>query len=785
MACAAALYFMATSAAAPSAGAADGFAASVEAALTRRGLGHDALAVIGNVIRHEGPPPRAAPPIVLDLLVRPLAATEAATLFDRAVPASLRRLGGPPVRVTDQGSIPIAELLAGYLDELAEAQRVLREATADTTIDGKTIVRQFSRPALPPTPFRGLTPPMNPARLERAAGMFIDATARFADVLRARGDSVQFPGQAVRFDSAVGVVSIGSRGDDHHGPDAAVIVDPGGNDSYERRPTTGGAVSVIIDLAGADRYHGVDIVVHGFSAIVDFSGNDRYVMSGPGLGAAVAGASIILDLAGDDVYEARVFGQGAAAFGIGAIIDMSGNDAYRLQAVGQGLGMAGGFGLLWDRGGNDSYEVGGLSDAFDRGGGISMAQGAAYGARTWSGGGIGILRDDEGDDVYHAEMFAQGVGYYYGFGLLWDRSGNDRYRAVRYAQGNGVHEAVGVLRDDIGDDRYELAYGVGQGMGLDLAVGMLVDAAGDDRYQSEVLAQGAATANGIGMIIDGGGTDEWRMGADTRSWGRVEWNGGLPTLGLLLHEPARATFMRDDQVVPQPDVGVANEGPPGVAPVARGAAGEPGCAKAVPGAAASGLPLGAALRAIAPGFTGGSADPAIQADVQRRLTTRLAESMREIRPDDFNVAWSFNRALRCAIAAAAASEAELMWTALEQALNADRAMPLALTVVSALQLRPPPAAQADRMLRALDDHPQCSVRASALFLRHAVSTDESMRSAAAAAAQAAMRSSCWRLQAAGRSVLGRLEVVPDDEGDLPSFLRGAPGGPPGGSAVAE
>ena len=70
--------------------------------------------------------------------------------------------------------------------------------------------------------------------------------------------------------------------------------------------------------------------------------------------------------------------------------------------------------------------------------------------RAALGGGTGILRDDAGHDEYVAEMFAQGVAYYYALGLLWDRAGDDRYRAARYAQGNGVHQAVGVLRDEAG-----------------------------------------------------------------------------------------------------------------------------------------------------------------------------------------------------------------------------------------------------------------------------------------------------------------------------------------------
>ena len=767
---------------------ADIIAARVNAELMRRGLGRDALLVIDNVILHEGPLPRAVPPLVRELLARPLAAADAAALFERAVPSGLRHLArlrpehAARAGAADAPTIEVSELLAAYLAELAEAQRLLRAAAGDAAIDGDVIVRQFDEQGLPAAVLDRLEAAVEPTALDRSTTAFIEATARFVQVLIERGESVRFPEEAVRFDSPIGTVSIGTHGDDRHAPDAAVIIDPGGNDNYERAPATGGAISVIIDLGGDDRYHGVDVAVQGFSAVVDFSGNDRYAMSGPGLGAAIFGASVLVDFAGDDVYEATRFGQGAAAFGVGAIIDLGGNDSYRLRASGQGFGMARGLGLLWDRGGDDMYGAGGVRDAYDRGGGISMAQGAAHGSRTSIGGGIGILRDDAGNDSYEAEMFAQGVGYYYGVGLLWDRAGDDRYRAVCYAQGNGVHEATGTLRDDAGDDRYELTFGVGQGMGLDLAVGMLFDAAGDDRYQAQVLAQGAATENGIGIVIDGGGADEWSMGADPRSWGRIEWTGGLPTLGfLLLDEPARGTFRREGEVVPQPALGGEAGEPEGDAPAARGASGELGCAKIAQDAAGRDLPLVEALREIAPGFAGGSVDPEIQADVQRRLTTRLEESIGEISPGDFTIVWSFTRALRCAFGAAASDEAESMWAVLERVLGADPATSLALSVVGTLRASPPPVPQTERMLRVLDEHPQCSVRASALLLRHAVAREEPERSTTVQAGRAAMRSPCWRLQAVGRTVLRRLDVVPDSEDNLPSFLCG-PGGPSRGRA---
>jgi hypothetical protein len=754
----------------------DALAARVGGVLERRGLGPDALRVIDNIMRHETPPPPGATPVVRELLARPLAAVDAAALFDRAIPPALRRLADavkaqvPAVRM--QSGIPLQQFPAlwTYLEELAAAQRELRQALPGGVLDGKAAVLELARQPPSPDRLRTVGESLDAAGIERAAGKFLDATARFVLALRAAGPALRFPDEVVRFDSAVGMVVIGTHGDDAHGPGAALIIDPGGNDLYERAPATGGTVSVIIDLGGSDLYAGSDVAVHGLSALVDLAGDDRYAMTGPGLGAAIAGVSVLVDASGDDVYSAEYFGQGAAAFGLGALIDLAGNDTYRVRAGGQGFGMAGGVGLLWDAAGDDIYAASGIEDAFKRGGGISSAQGAAFGFRTMLGAGIGILRDDAGNDRYEAEMFAQGVGFYYGVGLLWDRGGNDRYRAVRYAQGNGVHEAVGILRDESGDDRYELAYGVGQGMGLDLAVGVLFDGAGNDVYRSGVLAQGTATANGFGLLIDGGGADRWEMGADRRSWGRAEWLRGLPSTGLLLYEPLSAVFVREGKLEEPVPAAAELGGPLGGAPVAHEAAGAGNCPKATDAATAA-LPFTEALRRITPGLGGGARDDAAYAEVQRHLKTRLEAAIAELPRDSFNIVWALGAALHCALIDAVEDEAIEMWAGMGRLLESDPATPFAGAIAGALRGRPPPALQLRAALKVLDAHPSCGVRAAALSLRLAAASDDTARAAAVQSAQAALNSSCWRLQATARNLLRRQGVAPPDNPATPSFLR--------------
>ena len=634
-----------------------------------------ALLVIDNVLSHEGPPPPHAPAMVRELLAHPLEAQDAETLFLRAVPAALVEFVQRPPQAE---SMVFNELLSLYINELSNTHKELQEAIKP--FDEAPILRRLDEGLMSADQLLRVAAAVDAVRLESVNAKFIDATLRFAQAARS---ATGFPAQAFQFDSPIGIVSIGSAGNDRHGPEAALIVDPGGDDVYERRPATGGAVLVIVDLGGSDLYTGGDVAVHGLSAIVDFAGDDRYAMEGPGLAAAIAGASLLIDHAGNDSYEARYFGQGAAAFGFGALVDLEGDDRYRLRAWGQGFGAAGGAGLLWDRAGDDAYSAAGEPDLYERGAGLSGAQGAAFGFRSMLGGGIGILRDESGDDAYEAQMFAQGIGYFYGSGLLWDGRGDDRYRAVRYAQGNGAHQAVGVLRDETGDDRYRLSFGVGQGMGLDLAVGVLFDGGGDDAYRAGTLAQGTATANGIGLLADGGGRDRWEISEGARAWGRAEWYRGLPSVGLLQYSSSAASFVLAGKSLAQPPA----------SPVAHEAIAFPACGEI--------------------------------------SSEKLRQAIAALRRDHLDSVLELGEALRCSTD----------WPLMEELLEREPASPLAFWIALSLQTH---STKNEKLLRLLDAHPSCGVRAAALEARGSV-----------AAAQAALGSTCWRLQAAARAVLER------------------------------
>ena len=168
----------------------------------------------------------------------------------------------------------------------------------------------------------------------------------------------------------VGVLRIGSSGNDIETIDRILQIDARGDDVY--RNNAGGAV---IEISPR--------VVRPIAASIDLSGNDVYER------------------------EIPLPAQGAGRFGIGLLYDLRGDDRYHSLTDSTGSGKVG-VGLLRDASGADRYRV----DLF------SLGSSAA---------GLGYLRDDAGDDIYHAGALAGGSGVTGGMGVFWDRGGIDEY----------------------------------------------------------------------------------------------------------------------------------------------------------------------------------------------------------------------------------------------------------------------------------------------------------------------------------------------------------------------
>jgi len=325
----------------------------------------------------------------------------------------------------------------------------------------------------------------------------------------------------------------------------ALIVDPGGNDVYNLTDDRNVHFRLILDRDGDDAYRSTDVAgvagaMIGASIILDLAGNDSYRSADVSLGAGICGIGAIDDRAGNDSYISGVFSQGAGFLGLGIVRDDAGHDTYVAGMQSQAFGYVMGGGLILEQGGNDTYhtrmaqtDILRYDDHY-----LTLSQGCAFGSRPDYSGGIGLLVDAWGNDVYSSDIFGQGVAYWFAVGGLIDRGGHDRYCSYQYAQGAGVHLAFGLLLDESGDDGY-VSKGVSQGCGHDLSLGLLADFSGNDWYTATDLSQGAGNANGTGIIYDADGSDAYASKSEINVNGYGNYRREFGSIGVHLDRRGR------------------------------------------------------------------------------------------------------------------------------------------------------------------------------------------------------------------------------------------------------
>ena len=335
--------------------------------------------------------------------------------------------------------------------------------------------------------------------------------------------------------TAGGSIVIGGKGKNTYQldkmEDTAVVIDLGGDDAYaEGTASFDRPVLIVMDLGGNDRYQGTKPGIQGGAVLgvsmqVDVAGNDTYVAQDVAQGSCIGGVGILVDMDGNDRYLGLRRVQGQALGGLGILLDRAGRDDYRAAMWAQGFGGPLGFGVLDDLEGKDHYFAGGLYyDSYPETPGYEgWSQGVGAGLRRVADGGIGVILDGGGDDVYEYDYISHGGGYWLGLGMARDFGGNDRrYGGTqtsynrgprsepmfqRFSNGFGCHYALGFLFDDVGDDTYGGTI-MGLGFGWDAAVGVLCDFGGKDRYEATGGGtQGNGAQASLGVVFDYGGDD--------------------------------------------------------------------------------------------------------------------------------------------------------------------------------------------------------------------------------------------------------------------------------------
>lgn len=382
-------------------------------------------------------------------------------------------------------------------------------------------------------------------------------------------DFYGYPEVADRLDQGNGVTRLPSDGEGRH---------------RKAGPTDQGAISLSQQVRqGAARL--------GYGMLFDLgTEGDHYRALRMSQGFGFAGVGALYDAGGDDLYEGEAGVQGAGIWGAGVLIDAGGNDTYKTYTYSQGFGYVRGAGLLYDAVGADHYladtgipALGGdpiyyspqapCDQPTGTCGNSSFSQGAGFGRRApgapydsqYMSGGLGVLRDVSGDDVYTASVFAQATGYWFGTGILSDGAGDDTYDGWWYTQGSAAHAALCVFEDGAGNDRYNLTnpnnppYATNTGQGHDYSIGWHLDLGGNDLYRGTGLGLGAGNANGGGILVNVGGDDVYTAPGGTILGGAAfdlsaMRPATLPCYGLFMDIGGQDTYTvpADPRLHPQP-----------------------------------------------------------------------------------------------------------------------------------------------------------------------------------------------------------------------------------------
>lgn len=325
-----------------------------------------------------------------------------------------------------------------------------------------------------------------------------------------------------------GKVALGGKGNDRYEGDFILIVDIGGNDTYKLKELTKDEAfyqpaRLIVDLSGNDVYNGGNYTlggaVYGVNILIDRFGDDMYRGKEVSLGAALYGIGILHDMDGNDKYMADRFSCGAATYGIGALIDNQGNDEYFNVSMSQGFAGPAGFGALLDNAGDDKYYANPKTVAvkFEDIKG-SYNQGSSRGFNGLSYGGIGMLADRSGKDLYESKTKSQAYSENYSLGLLLDMNDDDKYSSETLSQAASVNYSLGYLMDMNGNDEFisqekSVAYAERKGFAL------LYDKTGDDEYKAIEIAIACGAAGGKSFLVDISGNDEYIIKKKRLTWG--------------------------------------------------------------------------------------------------------------------------------------------------------------------------------------------------------------------------------------------------------------------------
>ena len=312
-------------------------------------------------------------------------------------------------------------------------------------------------------------------------------------------------------------VELSGIGDDiHESRQNGLCIDLGGHNRYTGRYASGkNTSSVLIDFGSetttnfGDGCGGTGILGIGVAAFM----GSRPDLNGKSFcfGTGIAGVGVTL-VDQTTRVESRAFGQGFGIAGCGLFVGSKGSDNLKIGYMGQGAAVMSGFGWNYNPGGNDRYRAGGLVADGTSISNNPLAPANAFLARSqgYSGliaGGIGLLTDASGDDVYDGGNESQACATTQGIGSLLDEAGRDTYLADRKSQSFSTSEGFAALFELAGDDVYAIRKNESQAFASERSVALFLDRQGDDLIASNDAQPGYAQEGSVALFLDADGSN--------------------------------------------------------------------------------------------------------------------------------------------------------------------------------------------------------------------------------------------------------------------------------------
>lgn len=438
--------------------------------------------------------------LILESAHGPLTLASAPTVpvtVPEEVPAALRAPLGDLVSSIAKASLQVRESLA----KLSPQERRELIEGLPRWVAGPDLKLDFIRRPMPSSgQLESLLAKVDIGRIQAAATVLATEVEAIAPRLRNAAEATRWVGVLKLQVGGTPVVLAGYGDDTHDDRDAALTLDLGGNDTYRGRHGAGiGYAAVHLDFGGNDFYETPDaslgVGLLGIGLAYDFGGDDDIRAAGMSLGVGIGGVGLWRKAGGHDRYVAGSLSMSFGAWGAGLMADTDGDDRYRIGTWGLGATRMGGAAWLIDLSGEDVFRADGLAMAYAEG-------------EDAHGGGLALLSNRGGADVYHLRGAGLAQGRANGVGSLLDTDGDDVYRAEQ-GIGLGLEAGSGSLFELGGSDTYTLTGGIGHGVGHGFGFGLLLDRAGDDAYDGEGSRPGGGLLGGLGMLLDAGGEDRY------------------------------------------------------------------------------------------------------------------------------------------------------------------------------------------------------------------------------------------------------------------------------------